>query len=85
MSFFSEDEIIKMVEGDTKRILRMEYTRPAIEMKLDWWESPIFDSLAADRFASDRESKAEKHFHIWSDMPCFCVDDEDEFNLGDYR
>lgn len=47
--------------------------------------TPLFDSLAADRFASDRANKAEKHFHIWSDMPCFCVDEDDEFNLGDYR
>lgn len=70
MSFFTEDEIVKMVEGDTKKILRMEYTRPAIEMKLDWWESPIFDALAAARFASDRESKVENY---------------EEFNLGDYR
>lgn len=49
----TEAEVLKMVAGDTKRVLRGEYNRSAIEMKMDWWESPIFDALAADRFASD--------------------------------
>lgn len=43
-----------MASEDTRNILDGAYTRKEIAEGVYWYESPIFDTLAADRFASDR-------------------------------
>lgn len=45
---------IYYIKRDTEMILAGQYSRVSIEMGFSPVESPIFDSLAADRFASDR-------------------------------
>lgn len=42
------------IKRDTEMILEGQYNRESIKMGFSLVESPIFDSLAADRFARDR-------------------------------
>lgn len=42
------------IRSDTEFVLNYEYSREILQHGLTWSDSPIFDSLAADRFASDR-------------------------------
>lgn len=74
----------ELYDRDTQYVLSREYTRNAILFDIARSETPIFDSLAADRFASDRASKvenpAERRNHEFDRL-----DNYEEFNLGDYR
>lgn len=47
-------DIYIYITRDTELILDGQFNRESIEMGFSLVESPIFDSLAADRFASDR-------------------------------
>lgn len=47
-------EQAEYMRRDTQYVLSREYTRNAILFDIARSETPIFDALAADRFASDR-------------------------------
>lgn len=47
-------EQAEYMRRDTKYVLNYEYDRETIRYGVGFLETPIFDTLAADRFASDR-------------------------------
>lgn len=47
-------EQAEYMRRDTEYVLNYEYSRDTLLVGVGFLESPIFDTLAADRFASDR-------------------------------
>lgn len=47
-------EQAEYMRRDTEYVLNHQYTRDTLLVGVGFLESPIFDTLAADRFASDR-------------------------------